>query len=263
MTKRDDERPDHCGTGKCRLFVDAPLELDATYEPDKNQSHYLIHVMRLKLGESVLLFNGVAGEWRAQVSQLSKRGVTLSVVAQTRPHSPLPDIWLLFAPIKRARLDYMVQKAAEMGAGKVMPVMTRRTMVSRVNEDRLQANLVEAAEQCGLVSVPSLEPTLKLDAVLDRWAEIAPGRRLIFCDEAAEPGAALESLQALKNEGEPLAVLIGPEGGFDPGERDRLLKRDDTVALSLGPRIMRADTAAVAALSVVQLVLGDWQKCST
>ncbi|MDF1686325.1 MAG: 16S rRNA (uracil1498-N3)-methyltransferase [Parvibaculaceae bacterium] len=262
MAKRDEEGPDHCGTGKCRLFVNAPLEPDATYEPDKNQSHYLIHVMRLKLGESVLLFNGVAGEWRAQVSQLGKRGLTLSVVEQTRPHQSLPDIWLLFAPIKRARLDYMVQKAAEMGAGKVMPVMTRRTMVSRVNEDRLRANLVEAAEQCGLVSVPSLEPALKLDAVLDRWAEMAPGRRLIFCDETAQSGAALESLQALKSGGEPLAVLIGPEGGFDPGERARLLKRDDTVVLSLGPRIMRADTAAVAALSVVQLVLGDWQKPS-
>ncbi|MBV1934364.1 MAG: 16S rRNA (uracil(1498)-N(3))-methyltransferase [Parvibaculaceae bacterium] len=260
MAKRDSEGPDHCGTGRCRLFVDTPLALDVTYEPDKNQSHYLIHVMRLKAGESVLLFNGVSGEWRAEVSQLSKKRLSLNVVEHTRPHQLLPDIWLLFAPIKRSRLDYMVQKAAEMGAGKVMPVITRRTMVSRVNEDRLSANLVEAAEQCGLVSVPILEPTLKLDVVLDRWAEMAPGRRIIFCDEAAEPGAALESLQALKGANEPLAVLIGPEGGFDPTERERLLRRDDTIALSLGPRIMRADTAAVAALSVVQLVLGDWRK---
>lgn len=260
MAKRDNEGPDHCGTGRCRLFVDAPLALDATYEPDKNQSHYLIHVMRLKVGESVLLFNGIDGEWRAEVSLLGKKSLTLSVVEHTRLHQSLPDIWLLFAPIKRSRLDYMVQKAAEMGAGKVMPVITRRTMVSRVNEDRLSANLVEAAEQCGLVSVPTLEPTLKLDVVLDRWAEMAPGRRIIFCDESAEPGSALESLQALKDANEPLAVLIGPEGGFDPSERERLLRRDDTIALSLGPRIMRADTAAVAALSVVQLVLGDWRK---
>ena len=260
MAKREDEAPDHCGTGKCRLFVDTPLTLDVIYEPDKSQSHYLIHVMRLKVGESVLLFNGMNGEWRAEVSQLGKKSLALSVVEHTRPHQPLPDIWLLFAPIKRSRLDYMVQKAAEMGAGKVMPVITRRTMVSRVNEDRLSANLVEAAEQCGLVSVPTLEPTLKLDVVLDRWAEMAPGRRIIFCDESAEPGSALESLQGLKDANEPLAVLIGPEGGFDPAERERLLRRDDTIALSLGPRIMRADTAAVAALSVVQLVLGDWQK---
>lgn len=257
----DDDTPLHCATGKTRLHVEADLAANADVVLEKDQTHYLLNVLRMGTGDRVLLFNGRDGEWVAEIVEAAKKSCRLHVGERTRPHMELPDIWLLFAPVKKARLDFIAQKATEMGAGLIQPVITRRTIVSRVKDARLQANVIEAAEQCGLVAVPQVREAEKLDAILDRWTEQAPGRRILFCDEGAAPGGALAILEGLAKEGgrgQAFALLVGPEGGFDEGERARLHARKDTVALSLGPRIMRADTAAIAALAAVQLVLGDW-----
>ncbi len=257
----DDDSPAHCGTGKTRLYVDAPMAAGGDVQLDKDQSHYLVNVLRMGQGEHVLIFNGHDGEWAAEIAEASKKAALLRVIERTRAHQPLPDIWLLFAPVKRARLDFIAQKATEMGAAMIQPVITRRTIVSRVKDQRLQANVVEAAEQCGLVALPEVREAEKLDALLDRWSEREGPRRILFCDEAAEPGGskvALERLAAEGGKGKPYALLIGPEGGFDAEERARLHARKDTVAISLGPRILRADTAAIAALAAVQMILGDW-----
>ncbi|MEQ9144099.1 MAG: 16S rRNA (uracil(1498)-N(3))-methyltransferase [Parvibaculaceae bacterium] len=264
--ERDEGKsPDHCATGKVRLFVEADLGAGLGVVPTRDQTHYLLNVMRMRDGDAVRLFNGRDGEWLGHLDQVKKRSCLIALDRQTRPQEGLPDLWLLFAPVKRARLDFMVQKAVEMGASRIQPVLTERTNVARVKEDRLVANAIEAAEQCGLLAVPEIADPEPLSRLLDRWTEIAPGRRILFCDEAAEQGGALESLQGLAGAGGPgpLAVLIGPEGGFSPAERDSLRARDDTLALSLGPRIMRADTAAVAALAAVQLVVGDWRNKET
>ncbi len=261
MQSEDDDTPAHCATGKTRLYVDAPMAAGGEVALGRDQSHYLTNVMRMGTGERVLVFNGRDGEWAAEIAEASKKAAVLRLIERTRAHVPLPDIWLLFAPVKRARLDFIAQKATEMGAGLIQPVLTRRTVVSRVKDERLHANVIEAAEQCGLVALPEVREAEKLDAVLDRWTERTGGRRLLFCDEAAAPGGArvaLEGLAAEIGRGAPLALLVGPEGGFDEGERARLHARTDTTALSLGPRIMRADTAAIAALAAVQLFLGDW-----
>jgi 16S rRNA (uracil1498-N3)-methyltransferase len=257
----NDDTDLRCATGKTRLHVDAPLSAGTEVALGHDQSHYLLNVLRMGAGEPVLLFNGQCGEWSAEIAETTKKSCRLHVIAQTRPHQPLPDIWLLFAPVKRARLDFIAQKATEMGAGLIQPVITHRTVVSRVKDARLHANVIEAAEQCGLVALPEVREAEKLDVVLDLWMELAPGRRILFCDEGAGSGGAratLERLAAEGGKGGPYALLVGPEGGFDDNERARLRARPDTVALSLGPRIMRADTAAIAALAVVQLMLGDW-----
>lgn len=259
--QRDDDMSEHCATGKTRLYVDAPMAAGGEVALGRDQSHYLTNVLRMGTGERVLVFNGRDGEWAAEIAEASKKAAVLRPIERTRPHAPLPDIWLLFAPVKRARLDFIAQKATEMGAGLIQPVLTRRTVVARVKDERLHANVIEAAEQCGLVALPEVREAEKLDAVLDRWTERTGGRRILFCDEAAAPGgarAALEALAAEIGRGAPLALLIGPEGGFDEKERARLRARTDTTALSLGPRIMRADTAAIAVLAAVQLFLGDW-----
>lgn len=247
-----------CGTGKVRLFVEADLGAGLGVVPDRDQTHYLLNVMRMGDGDPIRLFNGRDGEWLGRLDEVKKRSCLIALDEQTRPQAPLPDIWLLFAPIKRARLDFMVQKAVEMGAGRLLPVNTARTNVARIKEDRMRANAVEAAEQCGLLSVPEVDPPQNFEQLLASWSDVAPGRRIVFCDEAAPTTSTLQQLQAFGDAG-PLAVLIGPEGGFSPAEREKLLARDDTFAISLGPRIMRADTAAVAALAAIQLVLGDWQ----
>lgn len=238
-----------------RLFVDAPLAADGSVALDRGQSNYLSNVLRLGSGAPVLGFNGRDGEWRCAIAA-GKRPDRLTVLAQTRVQDRLPDISYLFAPLKHARLDYMVQKAVEMGAAALQPVMTRLTQVSRVNTDRMRANVVEAAEQCGILSLAAVAEPVALGACLGtRDAE----RLLVFCDEAAEladPGAALAGARHGMPRG--IDVLIGPEGGFSEDERVLLLRQRNVLRLALGPRILRADTAAVAALALVQTMLGDW-----
>jgi 16S rRNA (uracil1498-N3)-methyltransferase len=235
-----------------RLFVDMPLTAGAIIEPDRAQVHYLIHVLRLKAGDAILVFNGRDGEWRAVVRDVGRKTCNLEIREQSRAQPDPPDLDFLFAPLKHARLDYMVQKAVELGAGRLIPVRTQFTQIARINVDRMRANAIEAAEQCGLLSLPEIAPFKRLEKVLTAWD---PARRLIFCDEAtpvADPIAALKAVPA-----GPLAVLIGPEGGFSEAERARLLGLPHVTAVSLGPRILRADTAAVAALAIVQAAIGE------
>ncbi len=236
-----------------RLFVDAPLSDAGQIALSSMQINYLANVMRLGPGHEVLVFNGQEGEWLA-VLRVAGRGYTLEIERQIRPQSDGPDIHYVFAPLKRAKLDYMVQKATELGAAVLQPVMTRRTVAERVNLERMRANVIEAAEQCGILRVPEILAPAPLERVLATWNR---ERRIIYCDEAAELTSPLEALSALSPG--PLAVLIGPEGGFDPAERRRLRALDFVTAISLGPRIMRADTAAIAALALVNAVLGDWR----
>jgi 16S rRNA (uracil1498-N3)-methyltransferase len=238
-----------------RLFVDAALAPGASIPLDRNQANYLGNVLRLAVGDTVLVFNGQDGEWRAVIAG-RKRPDRLDILAQARAQDRLPDLNYIFAPLKHARLDYMVQKAVEMGASRLQPVLTRFTQVNRVNLDRMRANVIEAAEQCGILSLAKVEEPV----ALERWlSQRADQRLLVFCDEAAE---ATDPVAALAGAGEARRggtdVLIGPEGGFAEEERAALLRQPRIIRLSLGPRILRADTAAVAALSLVQAVLGDW-----
>ena len=238
-----------------RLFIDAPLRGGARIELERNQSNYLGNVLRLAAGESILVFNGRDGEWQAQIEG-RKRPDSLTIVARTRPQDGLPDIAYVFAPLKHARLDYMVQKAVEMGASTLQPVLTRHTQVSRVNSERMRANVIEAAEQCGILSVAAVAEPVMLDRYLgDRQQR----RLLVFCDEAAEVRSPLQAMQQGLTATEGIDILIGPEGGFAEEERALLLRQPRTLRLSLGPRILRADTAGVAALALVQAALGDWR----
>jgi 16S rRNA (uracil1498-N3)-methyltransferase len=236
-----------------RLFLDADVKAGAEIALDAEQSNYLRNVLRLGGGDAVLVFNGRTGEWRAEISEAGKRKTSLAVREQARPQTPSGDLWYLFAPLKHARLDYMVQKAVEMGVSRLQPVMTRRTQATRVNLERMRANAIEAAEQCGVLGVPEIEEPVALEKLLGAWPD---NRRLIFCDEGAAADNPLATLRHVPPG--PLAVLIGPEGGFDETERTRLLKTPNVIAVSLGPRILRADTAAVAALALVQAALGDF-----
>lgn len=237
-----------------RLFVDADLAAGGRVELEPAQAHYLTAVLRLKLGARLLVFNGRDGEWVATLSETHKRGGALTIESQVRPQESGPDVDYLFAPLKRSRLDYMVQKATEMGVARLRPVITERTIAERVNSERMQANVVEAAEQCGVLRVPAVQAPVRLDDVLDTWDA---SRRIVFCDEHKEndPIATLQKLEP-----GPLAVLVGPEGGFSPRERERLIGKSFVTPLSLGPRIMRADTAAVAVLALVNATLGDWRR---
>ena len=230
-----------------RLFVDDALTEGAPVSLDRDRAHYVSDVIRLAVGEHLHLFNGRDGEWRAVREAGGRREVLLRCEALLRRQTPPPDLDYVFAPLKHARLDYMVQKAVEMGAGRLVPVMTRRTQATRVNTERMRANVIEAAEQCGILTPPQvLEPV-----TLPRWlADLAPERVLVFCDEAAPQSDPLAPLRAAITG--PLAVLIGPEGGFADEERRLLATRPGAVVLSLGPRILRADTAAVAALALVE-----------
>ncbi|MFL9828180.1 16S rRNA (uracil(1498)-N(3))-methyltransferase, partial [Rhodoplanes sp. SY1] len=217
--------------------------------------------------DPVLVFNGRDGEWRAELAEAGRRSMALAVVATTRPQTPAADLHYLFAPLKRARLDYLVQKAVEMGASRLVPVVTRHTQAERVNTERMRANVIEAAEQCGVLALPDVAEPVAFDKAL---AGLAPERLLVFCDEDApvvDPVAALAAIRSPAPAGtapgatggaRPLAVLIGPEGGFSDNERALLIDRPGVVRIALGPRILRADTAAVAALALVQAVLGDW-----
>lgn len=237
-----------------RLFVDAPLSGDAAIACTPDQANYLVNVLRLGAGAEILVFNGRDGEWRARITEAAKRRCTLACRALTRPQIDGPDVHYVFAPLKHARLDYMVQKATELGVAHLQPVLTRRTIAARVNLERMRANAIEAAEQCGVLRVPSVGEPVKLEALLADWD---PSRRLIFCDEGADIASPIDALSGI--EPGPLAVLIGPEGGFDAAERRLLRDKPFTTAISLGPRIMRADTAAVAALALVNATLGDWR----
>ena len=285
-----------------RLFVAPTLRSGATVPLDAAQGHYLIGVLRLQAGDPVLVFNGKDGEWQGRLAGAGKR-TELGIERQVRPQGPPGDLHYLFSPLKRARLDYMVQKAVEMGVSRLQPVMTRRTQSERVNLDRMHANAIEAAEQCGILGIPEIMAPVALDRAI---AALESGRHLVFCDEdapGADPVAALarDLEQGGSGEGRsgrdgsgqgglgqgglgqgglgqgglgqgglgqggargvPLAVLIGPEGGFDEEERAFLRQRPHTSRIALGPRILRADTAAVAALAIVQAVAGDWREIS-
>lgn len=234
--------------------MEAPLAAGASVALNRDQAHYLGAVMRRAVGDDLLIFNGKDGEWRADVAVINKRQGVLVAQEQSREQSVPPDIWLMFAPIKKARTDFIVEKAAEMGVRRIMPVFTRHTNAERVRADRLRAHSIEAAEQCGLMFTPDVDEPAKLSALLDSWD---PSRRIMFCDETADHGAAVGALQAA-GEG-PWAILIGPEGGFSADEVTRLRSLDCTSPVSLGPRILRADTAAVAALTLWQTALGDWR----
>jgi 16S rRNA (uracil1498-N3)-methyltransferase len=237
-----------------RLFVDAPLKAGDRIALERNQSNYLGNVMRLAAGERILVFNGRDGEWQAAIEG-RKRPDGLTIVAQTRPQDRLPDIAYVFAPLKHARLDYIVQKAVEMGASMLQPVLTRHTQVSRVNVERMRANVIEAAEQCGILSLAAVTEPVALDRFLERRQA---GRLLVFCDEAADTSDPIEALRQGSAASDGIDIVIGPEGGFAEEERAFLLRQPGALRLSLGPRILRADTAGVAALALVQAALGDW-----
>lgn len=238
-----------------RLYVESPLLSGETIACTKEQAHYLLNVLRVRDGDALLVFNGCDGEWRVDVDVTGKRTCRLMPQEQVRAQDTGPDVHLLLAPLKRARLDYVAQKAAELGVAKLLPVLTHHTVPDRVNTDRMRANVVEAAEQCGILYVPEVSEPVRLNSVLDTWDS---ERRLIFCDEGAELSNPVASLSTL-SEGAPVAVLIGPEGGFSSEERAHLRSLAFVHVLSLGPRVMRADTAATAALALVNATLGDWR----
>lgn len=242
---------------KLRLFVGDGLGDGMAITLGREQSHYLANVMRAKAGDEVALFNGRDGEWASEITALGKRAVELGVTGRLRPQAEEPDLWLAFAPIKRGRIDYVAAKATELGVARLIPVMTARTQMTRVNTGRLRANAVEAAEQCERISVPEVDEPVSFADLLANWPA---DRRLFVGDEtgggqpiaeAARENAAGASL--------PCAVLVGPEGGFTPDELDELDKLTFVTKIGLGPRVMRADTAAIAALSVIQAIAGDWR----
>jgi 16S rRNA (uracil1498-N3)-methyltransferase len=242
-----------------RLYVAAPLQAGTSVVLDAAQANYLRNVLRRKPGDGVLIFNGRDGEWQATLADGGKRSVSLAVGDLARAQTAAPDLHFLFAPLKHARLDYLVQKAVELGVSRLQPVVTRHGQVGRINSERVRANAIEAAEQCGILTLPEIGDLVALDRVL---ADRDPGRLVVFCDEDAEvrdPVAALAACRPADGATPPLAVLVGPEGGFAEDERAALLRLPNLVRLALGPRILRADTAAVAALALVGAVLGDWR----
>jgi 16S rRNA (uracil1498-N3)-methyltransferase len=237
---------------KIRLFVDAPLGPDAAVPLGRDAAHYLASVMRLGVGARIKLFNGRDGEWLAELAEAGKRNAIAVCRDALRPQAPCPDVWLLFAPVKRTRTDFIIEKAVEMGVSRLQPVFTRRTASERIRTDRMQTNAREAAEQCERLDLPEAMDGAPLVSVLAGLGD----RRIMFCDER---GGARPAADALRDAGPgPWAVLIGPEGGFAPEEAEMLRARPGAVPVSLGPRILRADTAAVAALTVWQSTLGDW-----
>jgi len=235
-----------------RLHLDAALDAARDVTLPREQAHYLTGVLRLQPGDPVAVFNGRDGEWLAHLSDVTKKGASLRLERLVSAVRPPPDVDYCFAPLKHARLDYVVQKAAELGVRRLRPVITQRTIAERVNMERMRANVIEAAEQCNLVFVPEVHEPVKLPKLLAAWEQ---GRALVYCDETAAAANPLAAVQGLKA---PAAVLIGPEGGFTEEERRLLAAQSFVTAISLGPRIMRADTAAVAALTLLQASLGDW-----
>ncbi|MFP4404263.1 16S rRNA (uracil(1498)-N(3))-methyltransferase [Rhodosalinus sp.] len=248
---------------RVRLFVEHPLAESARLPLERAQAHYLFNVMRLSEGDKIAVFDGGSGEWAARVIEAGKRGGTLECLSQSAPQRDPPDVWLLFAPVKKARTDFIVEKAVEMGARRLVPVQTDFTNSERIRRDRLQAHAVEAAEQCGATFVPEVAELSPLSRVLNDWPE---GRALLYADEAqagrASPLAGLLACDDARQGGgapPPAALLIGPEGGLSAAERARLASLRLAAPLALGPRILRADTAAVAALALWQAACGDWR----
>jgi len=235
-----------------RLYVPHDLTAGIGFDASQEQAHYLLHVLRMAEGADLLVFNGRDGEWLAKIATKSKKTVRLEAVEQMRAQPLPPDLWYCFAPLKVGRQDYLIQKAVEMGAGRLQPVQTQHTQ-GKITTDRIRANAVEAAEQCGVLAVPEVRDVQKLDRLLSGWDK---GRRLIFCDEDSATNNPLSALRSIEEKN--LALLVGPEGGFSDDERDTLRALPFVTAIPLGPRILRADTAAVAALAVIQATIGDW-----
>lgn len=242
---------------RARLYRQEPLHEGAAVTLTEGQHHYLAHTLRVKEGEQVALFNGQDGEWCAQIEQVSKKMVTLRVAQQRAKQTNSPDIWLLFAPVKNEKIDFTARRATELGVSALLPVITQRTVVARVNEERLLANAIEAAEQCERQDLPQVHAPQKLDAVLAAWDTT---RTLLFCDESGKGEVLRELLPRLKQG--RYGVLIGPEGGFSPHEREALARLLFVRAVSLGPRILRAETAALAVLSNLAAWVGDWDQPS-
>ena len=236
-----------------RLYVEDSLAAGVAIAVDRDQFHYLVHVLRMEEGDAVLVFNGRDGEWSARLAFAGRKKLSLRVEECTRAQPQPPDLHYLFAPLKQARLDYMVQKAVEMGVGRIQPVLTHHTQSPKISGRRLERNAIEAAEQCGVLSIPECHAPIGLNDLVAGWG---PDRRLIYCDEAAETHNPLAALQAITET--RLALLIGPEGGFSSDERALLKAQSFVTAIPLGPRILRADTAAVTALTLIQATIGDW-----
>jgi 16S rRNA (uracil1498-N3)-methyltransferase len=240
-----------------RLFVAADLAAGGEFTLDKDQSLYLAAVLRKSVGDEVVLFNGRDGAWLCRLTTDSKKSVSLLPVERIAPQTEKSDLWYGFAPLKNERLDYVIQKAVEMGASTIQPVMTQFTQVHRLKTERLHANAIEAAEQCEVLNVPAIAPEITLDRLLADWPSEHGARKLIFADEGEASSSPIEALSALR--GEKLGLIIGPEGGFSDSEREKLRALPFVVSISLGPRILRADTAAVAAMAVIQATIGDWR----
>ncbi len=238
-----------------RLYVRDLLAAGTEVALARSQAHYLAHVLRLASGAAIALFNGRDGEWLARIGSVAKNGATLTVETRLRDQRPEPDLWLVFAPVKRAPLDFLVQKATELGVSALVPAITRRTVVERVRRERMEANAIEAAEQCERLTVPQIRDAAPLSRIFDDWPD---GRQILLCAEtgAAEP---IHDVLGRMGRAGPSAILTGPEGGFEQTELDALQKLPFVTSVGLGPRILRADTAALAALSCWQSALGDWQ----
>jgi len=239
-----------------RVFVTAPLAGGVRVELDRDHANHLVNVLRLKAGDAAVLFNGRDGAWLATIVEADRKGALLEVSEQAAPQTAPSGLWFGFAPLKVGRLDYLVQKATEMGAGTIQPVITRFTQ-ARTRPDKLEAYALEAAQQCEVLTLPVLAPETSLAALLGGWRQTHGPRRLVLADEAAASASPVETIAGLR--GLPVGVLVGPEGGFADEERETLLAQDFVVPISLGPRILRADTAAVAALALIQAIIGDWR----
>jgi 16S rRNA (uracil1498-N3)-methyltransferase len=241
--------------GGVRLYVDAPLGEGQSVTPNDGQTHYLLHVMRAKVGDRLNLFNGRDGEWDARIAEITKRACRLECEVQIGRQRGVPDLWLVFAPIKRTPADYLTQKATELGVSALQPVFTRRTIVRRINTERMRANAIEAAEQSGRLCVPEVHDAMDFEKLVSEWPK---DRRILFCDEAGDAQPIAEVLQNASEA--PWAIFTGPEGGFDPAERTALRALSNVTPVALGRRILRADTAALAALAVWQAIIGDWRR---
>ena len=235
-----------------RLYVETPLAEGHAVRIEGGQAHYLSAVMRMKQGDPVRLFDDISGEWLAVAEVIGRRDLILRVEARLSEREPVPDLWLCAAPIKKGRIDWVAEKACELGAARLVPVLTRRTVIDRVNTDRLRAHMIEAAEQCGRSALPEMTEPVKLLSMLKTWPE---ERTLFFADESG----GLPAFPAMQDRPGPAAILIGPEGGFDPAEREAIRALPQAVGIALGPRILRAETAAAAAISLWMAATGDWR----